>query len=113
MRNVAIAMTTTLWLDRVFASRGTEMRLLPLIHGMAMVLAGMGYLACANAQRVDEPALAQSHPALSPMLVASGGSWSEYSVAGPARQIHLFLAHDDQPKPIVFLLQGSGCGPSF
>jgi pimeloyl-ACP methyl ester carboxylesterase len=23
------------------------------------------------------------------------------------------VAHDDQPKPVVLLLQGSGCGPSF
>lgn len=89
------------------------MRLLPLISGMATVLAAMGYLACANAQRVDEVAVAQSHRALSPVLLASGGSWSEYSVEGPGRQIRIYLTHDDQPKPIVFLLQGSGCGPSF
>jgi hypothetical protein len=89
------------------------MRLLPMIRGMGMVLAAMGYPACANAQRLDEVAVDQSHRALSPVLLASGGSWSEYSVKGPARQIRLFLAHDDQPKPIVFLLQGSRCYPSF
>ena len=87
------------------------MRPLPLIRRMAMMLAAMGYLACANAQRVDE--VTQSHRALSPVLRASGGSWSEYSVEGPARQIRIYLTHDAQPKPIVFLLQGSGCGPSF
>jgi len=80
---------------------------------MAMVLAAMGYLACAGAQRLDEIKVDQSRGAARPILIASGGSWSEYSVAGPARQIRIYLAHDDQPKPIVFLLQGSGCGPSF
>jgi len=92
---------------------GNEMGLLPMIRGMGMVLAAMGYLACANAQRLDEVAVDQSHRALSPVLLASGGSWSEYSVEGPARQIRIYLAHDDRPKPIVFLLQGSGCAPSF
>lgn len=56
------------------------MRLLPMIRGMGMVLAAMGYLACAKAQRLDEVAVDQSHRALSPVLLASGGSWSESSV---------------------------------
>jgi pimeloyl-ACP methyl ester carboxylesterase len=78
-----------------------------------MVLAAVGYLACATTQRLNEVAVDPSPRALSPVLLASGGSWSEYSIEGPARKIRLFLARDDQPKPIVFLLQGSGCGPSF
>ncbi len=78
-----------------------------------MVLAALGYLAAATAQRLEKAAVDQSHRALSPVLIASGGSWSEYSLEGPARQIRFFLAHDDQPKPIVILLQGSRCYPSF
>jgi pimeloyl-ACP methyl ester carboxylesterase len=73
----------------------------------------MGLVACVSSQRLNEIAVEQSHRVLNPVSVAVGGSWSEYSVAGPARQIRLFLAHDNQPKPIVFLLQGSGCLPSF
>ena len=76
-----------------------------------MVLAALGYVACANAPRVDEVAVGQAHRALT--LVASGGSWSEYSVEGPSRKIRIYLSRDDQPKPVVFLLQGSGCAPSF
>ena len=89
------------------------MRLLPTIRRMGVVLAAVGYVACATAQRLDEVASDSSKQALSPVVVASGGSWSEYSVTGPARQVRLFLLHDDQPKSVVFLLQGSGCAPSF
>src|SRR5438128_3902052 len=92
---------------------GNEMRLLSMTRGMGMVLAAVGFVACANAQRLDEVAVDQSHRALSLVLLASGGSWSEYSVEGPARKVRIYLAHNDEPKPIVFLLQGSGCAPSF
>jgi pimeloyl-ACP methyl ester carboxylesterase len=84
-----------------------------MIRGMGILFAATGYLACANAQRLDKVASVQPHRAPTPVLVASGGSWSEYSVEGPARKVRIFLADDDQPKPIVFLLQGSGCAPSF
>ncbi|HUE84576.1 MAG TPA: alpha/beta hydrolase [Vicinamibacterales bacterium] len=80
---------------------------------MGMVLAAMGSVACSNAQRLDAVVVEEPHRALSPVLLASGGSWSEYSVEGPAKQTRIYVAHDDQPKPIVFLLQGSGCIPSF
>jgi pimeloyl-ACP methyl ester carboxylesterase len=66
---------------------------------MGMLLAAIVYLTCLNAQR--------------PLLVASGGAWTEYAIEGPARRVRVYVAHDDQPKPVVFLLQGSGCYPSF
>jgi hypothetical protein len=95
------------------AMDGNEMRLLPMIRGMGIVFAAVGCVECANAHRLDEVAVDQPHQAPRPVLLASGGSWSEYSAGGPARQIRIYLAHDNQPKPIVFLLQGSGCAPSF
>jgi pimeloyl-ACP methyl ester carboxylesterase len=95
------------------AMDGNEMRLFPLIRGMGMVFAAVGCVECPNAHRLDEVGVDQPHQAPRPVLLASGGSWSEYSAGGPARQIRIYLAHDNQPRPIVFLLQGSGCAPSF
>ena len=42
-----------------------------------------------------------------------GGPWSEYMIQGQSRQIDLYVSHDDTPKPVVILLQGSGCSPLF
>jgi pimeloyl-ACP methyl ester carboxylesterase len=89
------------------------MRMLPMIRGIGVMLAIVGYSACSNSQQLNEVTTAEGNRVLVPMLVASGGSWSEYSVDGPARQVRIYLAHDDQPKPVVVLLQGSGCMPSF
>lgn len=73
------------------------------------MLAAVACLACDQAAADAD----QTQRALRPVSLASGGAWSEYSIEGPSRPVRLFLAHDDQPKPVVFLLQGSGCAPSF
>jgi pimeloyl-ACP methyl ester carboxylesterase len=70
---------------------------------MGMLLAAIVYLAYADAQR----------PLMVASGAASGGAWTEYTIEGPARPVRVYLAHDDQPKPVVFLLQGSACYPSF
>jgi hypothetical protein len=89
------------------------MRVRPMIRGMVIGLAALGYLAGANGQRSDDVEAGQSHRTLRPVSVAAAGSWSEYSIQGAARQVRVFLLHDDQPKPVVFLLQGSRCYPAF
>jgi hypothetical protein len=63
------------------------------------------------AQRADAPGINRPH--LVPAHEASGRQWSLFHVQGPGRTIQVFLSHDSQPKPVVFLLQGSGCTPSF
>ena len=52
-------------------------------------------------------------PAIAPMQPLPGGSWSEQVVRTQSRQVHFYLLHDDTPKPVVILLQGSGCSPLF
>jgi pimeloyl-ACP methyl ester carboxylesterase len=46
-------------------------------------------------------------------LVASppSGHWIQYRVDSDGRGIDVYVAHDSQPKPLVILLQGSGCTP--
>lgn len=40
-------------------------------------------------------------------------SWLEYRVSPAARATTVYIAHDEQPKPVVFLLHGSACYPLF
>jgi pimeloyl-ACP methyl ester carboxylesterase len=39
--------------------------------------------------------------------------WSAYETQGEGRTVPVFVMHDLRPKPVVFLLQGSGCSPAF
>jgi pimeloyl-ACP methyl ester carboxylesterase len=87
--------------------------MLPMIRGIGMVLVATGYSGCSNAQPLDDVTAVEGNQVLVPTLVAPGGSWSEYSISGPVRQVRIYLARDDEPKPVLVLLQGSGCMPSF
>ena len=44
---------------------------------------------------------------------APAQQWSAYETQGDGRMVPVFVMHDLQPKPVVFLLQGSGCSPAF
>jgi pimeloyl-ACP methyl ester carboxylesterase len=44
---------------------------------------------------------------------APAQQWSAYETHGDGRMVPVFVLHDLQPKPVVFLLQGSGCSPAF
>jgi pimeloyl-ACP methyl ester carboxylesterase len=37
--------------------------------------------------------------------------WGKYQVVRDGRAIDAYLVHDDKPKPVVVLIQGSGCAP--
>jgi hypothetical protein len=43
----------------------------------------------------------------------SGSPWSHYRLAGAKRTAEVYLIKDDHPKPVVVMLQGSGCAPLF
>ncbi len=70
---------------------------------------------CASvaAQAPHDTAAGQPRPALGPVHPLPGGSWSEYLVQTQSRPVNLYVLHDDTPKPVVILLQGSGCSPLF
>src|SRR3954468_16077092 len=44
---------------------------------------------------------------------AQASQWSSYETQADGRAVPVFVMHDLQPKPVVFLLQGSGCSPAF
>lgn len=44
---------------------------------------------------------------------APASQWSAYETQADGRTVRVFVMHDRQPKPVVFLLQGSGCSPAF
>jgi pimeloyl-ACP methyl ester carboxylesterase len=55
-------------------------------------------------------------PAPTPLRIvhdAAANQWSAYDTQGDGRTVCVFVRHDRQPKPVVFLLQGSGCSPAF
>jgi dienelactone hydrolase len=39
------------------------------------------------------------------------GHWREYRVARDDGDVRVYIAHDDNPKPIVLVIHGSGCAP--
>ena len=59
----------------------------------------------------SQPGSARS--VLRPLREAPGPAWSHYETDGHGRTVQVFVAHDRVPKPVVFLLQGSGCSPAF
>lgn len=61
------------------------------------------------------PAPAQSlvRPRLTQVRVLPGTTWAQYRLTTSARDIDVYVIKDDQPKPTVVLLQGSGCLPLF
>lgn len=59
---------------------------------------------------------AQAHaesPSLTLVRRLPGSPWVHYNVEGPARQVNAFLVHDERPKPVIVMVQGSGCVPLF
>lgn len=60
--------------------------------------------------QVDSRGAASS---LAPVHVAQGHQWSAYRLRADSADADVFLLHDDRRKPVVILLQGSGCTPAF
>lgn len=54
-----------------------------------------------------------ARPELTTVHQAPAGEWSAYRLRNGPVDIDVFLQHDDRPKPVVILLQGSGCLPAF
>lgn len=54
-----------------------------------------------------------SAPSLTPVHRAPDGQWSAYRIGTAPAGTDVFLLHDARPKPVVVLLQGSGCLPAF
>jgi hypothetical protein len=52
-------------------------------------------------------------PKLAPVTQAAGTGWAQFRLDGASRPVNVFLVEDDEPKPVVLLLQGSGCRPQF
>jgi len=83
---------------------------------IAPVLLCIGAAACtSSSERTIAPASrVQTAPAsLRVVHEAPSPEWSVYETQGNGRIVRVFVLHDLQPKPVVFLLQGSGCLPAF
>lgn len=52
-------------------------------------------------------------PALEVMHDGSVGGWSAVRIRSGSTAVDAYLVHDQRPKPVVILMQGSGCMPAF
>jgi surfactin synthase thioesterase subunit len=83
----------------------------------AIVSLALGAVACsspADHRRTQSPSASvdTTHPG--PLTLAGSppsGHWSRYRIDRNGGRIDLYVAHDDTPKPVVILIQGSGCTP--
>lgn len=78
---------------------------LSVVAATALITLG----ACSKAPRpgTDVP------PRLEMVNPLSGGLWTEYRVDNQGTPVHAFIRADATAKPVVVLLQGSGCLPLF
>ena len=53
------------------------------------------------------------HVALTLVRPLPASVWVQHRIDAHSRVVNIFLIHDNQPKPLVILLQGSGCTPLF
>jgi pimeloyl-ACP methyl ester carboxylesterase len=54
-----------------------------------------------------------SQPTLAFVRQLPGSDWAQFRLTTTARTVDVYLMRDDHPKPVVVLLQGSGCLPLF
>jgi dienelactone hydrolase len=87
----------------------------PWFGGAAMTVALFTLPSCADStSRPSNSAVPDAQrPPLVTVRQARGVGWSQFRLEAPDRAVDAFLARDAQPKPVVVLLQGSGCVPSF
>ena len=55
----------------------------------------------------------EAPPALDILHDGPGGGWSAVRIRSGSTAVDAYLAHDQRTKPVVILLQGSGCMPAF
>lgn len=54
-----------------------------------------------------------SPPALEVVHDGQVGGWSAVRIGSGSTAVDAYLVHDQRPKPVVILMQGSGCMPAF
>lgn len=59
------------------------------------------------------PAQGRVRPRLAQVRVLPDTMWAQYRLTTSVRDIDAYVIRDEQPKPTVVLLQGSGCLPLF
>jgi len=58
-------------------------------------------------------AMAQRSATVTAIGLMKPGPWTEYHAKNGDRDVRIFVAHDDRPKPLVVFVRGSGCAPLF
>ena len=81
------------------------------LRSLALATIAAGCLAgCAPAAPAHKPPEADEFAVVGAL---AGTDWVEYRVTTSAGPVRVYSWHDDAPKPVVVLLQGSACYPLF
>jgi hypothetical protein len=81
------------------------------VRSLAFATGAVGSLAaCAPAAPVPQLPEADEFAVVGPL---AGTDWVEYRVTAAAGPARVYSWHDDTPKPVVVLFQGSACYPLF
>ena len=71
--------------------------------------------ACSPSNSTSDSQAVAERPQVPPLTLVQAsrvpGGWSRYQVNNEGHLIDVYLVHDSRPKPLVFLIQGSGCAP--
>lgn len=71
----------------------------------------------ASCHRSSKPAPSSVDPSTHQVLAfvrqLPGSPWSQHHLAAAKRGLDVYLVKDEHPKPVVVMLQGSGCLPLF
>jgi hypothetical protein len=99
----------------LFDSAEGEARIMTSHVAAIITLLLTGSVCCS---RPSPPAASNAAaPARAKLVALQQGSsdnrWAEFKLDGSVRAAKVFLIHDTEPKPVVFLLQGSACLPLF
>jgi hypothetical protein len=94
--------------SRCFARR---LRLAALTIAIVTLGACSSSLKRSSETSAAAPPASPETPSLNLVVPPRSGHWAQYRVADSGRSVDVYVAHDSQPKPVVILVQGSGCAP--
>lgn len=91
---------------------GTSMTLSRHV-ALAAVLVTQSLVLLAGAPSQTTAPLREALPGLEVIHDGAVGGWSAVRIRSGPTAVDAYLVHDQRPKPVVILMQGSGCIPAF
>ncbi|HEY1307759.1 MAG TPA: alpha/beta hydrolase [Vicinamibacterales bacterium] len=88
-----------------------------LRRGTVVTMAALGVIGCssqpATRSTIAAPGTTKPTASLTRVGDQPKGRWARFRATADGVGSDVYIAHTDQPKPVVVLLHGSGCRPEF